>query len=293
MTATTGKVVLITGASAGIGQALAREASKKGYRLALTARRRDRLEHLASELTTETLIISAALDDPETPSRLVGSTLEHFGRLDALINNAGFGLPSLFATSEPDEIRRQIEVNFTAPLLLTRYALPALLESKGVVINIGSAITCIENSGLGAYGATKAGLGYWSIALRRELMHRGVRVCLVEPGPVHTEFFDAFTRLGAEPGSYHAMLDAPAGWLSAPVDDVARRILRLLEKPKRRLSVRKRFVWPWRLLGGFFQLVPGLADLAVSGVVRYYEHSGPRTVDPSRRETKCEGAAAE
>jgi uncharacterized protein len=293
VTAVAGKVVLITGASAGIGQALAREASAKGYRLALTARRRERLESLASKLTTETLVIPAALDDPAAPERIISETLAHFGRLDVLINNAGFGLPTLFATSEPDEIRRQVDVNFTAPLLLARHALPALLESRGIIINIGSAITCIPNTGLGAYGPTKAGLAYWSSALRRELMHEGVRVCLVEPGPVRSEFFDAFTRLGPEPGKYHAMLDAPAAWMSASVEVVARRVVRLIEKPKRRLSVQRRFVWPWRLLGGFFQLVPGLADLAVSGVVRFYERGELRTVDPLRRETERHATPAE
>jgi short-subunit dehydrogenase len=280
------KVVLITGASAGIGQAVAREAARKGYHLALTARRAGRLERLAREcesLGVEAQAIPAALDDPEAPARVVDEALARFGRLDALINNAGFGLPSLFAASEPAELRRQLEVNLVAPLLLARFALPALRETRGVIVNVGSAITSLANPALGAYGATKAGLAYWSSALRRELRHQGVQVCLIEPGPVKTEFFDAFTRLGPDPGTYHAMLDAPAPWMSAPVEDVARRVVRLIERPRRRLSVRRRFVWPWRLLGGLFQVFPGLGDLAVSSVVRYYESVEPCQVDPSTR----------
>jgi short-subunit dehydrogenase len=281
------KVVLITGASAGIGLAVAREAARRGYHLAVTARRADRLDRLAGELESlgvEVFAVAAALDDPDAPERIIAEVLARFGRLDVLINNAGFGLPTLFATSEPDEIHRQVEVNFSAPLLLARHALPALTASRGVIINVGSAITCIPNSGLGAYGATKAGLAWWSYALRREVLHQGVQVCLVEPGPVKTEFFDAFTRLGPEPGVYHPMLDAPAPWMSAPVDDVACRIVRLIERPRRRLSVRRRFVWPWRLLGLLFQLWPWLGDLAVSTLVRFYDGVGPRAVDPLRRE---------
>lgn len=279
------KVVLITGASAGIGEAVARAAATKGYTLALTARRADRLERLSGELDVESLVIPAALEDPATPERVVSEVVGRFGRLDVLINNAGFGLPTLFADSEPEEIRRQLDVNFVAPVLVARFAIPHLLESRGVIINVGSAITGLANPALGAYGATKAGIAYFSSALRRELRHKGVQVCLVEPGPVKTEFFDAFTRLGPSPGTYHPMLDAPSGWMSAPVDDVAARIVRLIERPKRRLSVRRRFVWPWRLLGGVFQVVPWLGDAAVSSVVRFYDGRDPRTTSRSEKES--------
>lgn len=101
-------------------------------------------------------------------------------------------LPQSFAQAEPEAVRRQLLVNFVAPILLTRQALPLLLARGGMVINVGTALGNIAVPDLGAYGATKAGLTYWNDALRRELRHRGVRVCLlVEPGPVKTEFFEA------------------------------------------------------------------------------------------------------
>src|SRR4029079_5689920 len=106
---------------------------------------------------------------------------------------------------------------------------------------------------LGSYGATKAVLAYWTSARRREIGHKGVSVCLVEPGPVKTEFFEALTGLTPQPGQYHPMLDAPFPWMTGRVEQVARRIVRLIERPKRRLSVVRRAVWPWRLLGGLFQ----------------------------------------
>ena len=166
----------------------------------LTARRIDRLEELASELKEvrpglPILTIAADLADPSAPGRLVDETIGRFGGIDVLVNNAGLGLPTLFEDAEPEQIVRQLAVNLTAPLLLTRLSLPSLVARKGMIINIGSAITCVANSALGAYGATKAGLAYWNDALRRELAKKGVTVCLVEPGPIKTEFMDALTSL--------------------------------------------------------------------------------------------------
>ena len=123
--------------------------------------------------------------------------MSRFGGLDVLVNNAGLGLPTMFRTPSPTRSTAQLAVNLAAPLLLTRLCLPSLVERKGMIINIGSAITCVANSALGAYGATKAGLAYWNDALRRELARSGVKVCLVEPGPIKTEFMDALDVPGA------------------------------------------------------------------------------------------------
>jgi short-subunit dehydrogenase len=282
----TGKVVLVTGASAGIGKAISCALARLGYdRLALTARRGDRLEQLAETLRlqgAEVLTIAADLEDPAAPERIVGRTLGRFGGIDVLINNAGFGLPTVFAEADPADLRRQLEVNFMAPLLLARRALPSLIERRGTIINVGSAITAVANSGLGAYGAAKAGLAYWNNALRRELLHKGVKVCLVEPGPVKTEFFDTLMRLAPEGGKYNPLLDAPAPWMSADVEDVARRIVRLIERPRRRLSVPRRVVWPFRLLGGLFQVCPPLGDLAISVMTQHLERGGDLSRTPRR-----------
>jgi uncharacterized protein len=278
------KVVLVTGASAGIGAALARVLGRSGHDLVLTGRREDRLHHLAGEIAAERsaagarpvaiLVVPAALEDPATPERLVAEAIARFGRLDVLVNNAGFGLPTLFSDADPREARRQLEVNFVAPLMLARQALPHLIARKGTIINIGSAITSVANSALGAYGATKAGLAYWNDALRRELAHKGVKVCLVEPGPVKTEFFHALEQLAPPGGDYNPLLDAPYPWMAARVEDVAGRIARLVEHPRRRLSVRRRVVWPFRILGGLFQIWPALGDLALSTMTRHFDRKG-------------------
>jgi short-subunit dehydrogenase len=283
------RVVLLTGASAGIGASVARELARQGFNLVLTARREDRLRQLADELvdsaektSIDVLIVPAALEDPSAPERLISETITRFGRLDVLINNAGFGLPTLFADADPTDVRRQLEVNFVAPLMLSRHAIPHLLERRGTIINVGSAISCLANSALGAYGATKAGLAYWNDALRRELHHKGVTVCLVEPGPVKTEFFSALEKLAPENGEYNPLLDAPAPWMSAQVDEVARRIVRLIEHPRRRLSVPRRFVWPWRVLGGLFQVWPWLGDLGLSTMTKHFDKKGDLNRSPSR-----------
>ncbi len=263
-------VILITGASGGLGEALARELARrrKSNAMVLTARRGDRLDELAAELKAsqaglEILTIAADLADPDTPERLVRSATSQFGGVDVLFNNAGFGLPTLFADALPGLVAQQIAVNFTAPLLLTRLCLPSLIERKGMIINIGSAITCVANSALGAYGATKAGLAYWNDALRRELHTKGVKVCLVEPGPIKTEFMDALTARVAAGEHTHPILDNAAPWMSASVQEIARRIAGLLDRPRRRLSVPKRFVWPFRILGMATRVCPPLGDRLV------------------------------
>ncbi len=293
------KTVLITGASSGIGAAIARAliSGNQKYHLVLTARRADSLERLAADAAAkgfETLVLPDDLADPDAPKRIIDATLARFGGLDILINNAGLGLAEPFSKADAREMARQIQVNLIAPIVLTRLAIDSLIASQGAIINIGSSITCVANPIFGAYGATKAGLAYWNDALRREMRSRGVRVCLVEPGPVTTEFFDAVvsrfpghesqggTHTSAELGSAEkfrefAAIDPPPAWISAHVDDVARRIVRLIDHPKRRLSVLRRIVWPFRVIGLVFQAFPILGDLAIGRMVSRMEK--PRVQD--------------
>ncbi len=283
------RVVLLTGASAGVGEAVARElVRRRNVRaLVLTARRLERLDRLADELRSsqsdlEVLTIAADFADPATPQRLVDETTTRFGGIDVLINNAGLGLPTQFADADPDDLIRQIAVNFAAPLLLTRLSLPSLIARRGTIINIGSAITCVANSALGAYGATKAGLAYWNDALRRELWSTNVRICLVEPGPIQTEFMDALSALVPPGGRPDPILDNAAPWMSADVEEVARRVVRLLDHPRRRLSVTRRFVWLFRILGAVASLCPPLGDRFVAALSRRPTRPGDPIASSSR-----------
>lgn len=278
------RTILLTGASAGLGAALARHLAPGGHRLALVARRAERLERLAEVVRArgaDALVLPADLAHSDMPASVVAATVEHFGSLDVLINNAGIGLPGYFGQSDPDALRRQVTVNFVAPMLLARHALPHLLNSRGTIICVGSAITFAANPIFGAYGATKAGLAYWTDALRRELRHRGVHVSLVELGPVGTEFFDAVRLLdqegralgiGPPPDAvYNALRDRPPALLTIDVELAAKRIVRLLDRPRRRLALPRRVVWPFRLVGALFQLAPALGDLAISAMIKRVE----------------------
>ncbi|WP_165251384.1 SDR family NAD(P)-dependent oxidoreductase [Paludisphaera soli] len=276
-----GRVVLITGASAGLGAAIAREVVRRGEAraLVLVARRADRLDALAAELRgvapgVEVLTISADLSEADACRRTAEEAVARFGGVDVLVNNAGLGLPTLFADSPVEDLVRQVAVNLTAPILLTRHLVGTLTARRGTVINIGSAITCVANSALGAYGATKAGLAYWNDAIRRELERDGVTVCLVEPGPIKTEFSDAFQKLARDGARPHPVVETPSGWMTADVDDVARRVVGLLSRPKRRLSVRRRMVWPFRAMGALAWAFPALGDWFVTRVFGVDQASG-------------------
>jgi short-subunit dehydrogenase len=294
------RTILITGASSGLGAALALALAPHGHRLALTARRGDLLDGLAREvrdLGGEALVVPADLADRDAPARIVSAVVEGFGGIDVLINNAGLGLPRYYAQCDPDALRDQIAVNLAAPILLTRHALPHLLAARGTVINIGSAVTTVANPILGVYGATKAGLAYWNDALRRELGHHGLRVCFVDLGPVDTGFFAAVRRrassrgehpLGIDPppdALYNALRDRPPALMEASVEEAARRIIRLVDRPKRRLSLLRRIVWPIRVVGALFHVFPAMGDLAISAMIRRVEREeAAASVSPSRTE---------
>lgn len=184
-------VLLITGASSGIGAATARAASREGYKLVLAARSKDKLNALAQELGPEN-VLTCGLDvtNFEQQQAMVEHALETFGRLDAIFANAGRGgSPGGFSGADHDAWREMILTNIYGVGLTIQACLPALKRSKGHVLLTGSAAgrTTIPGS---MYSATKwavTGIGY---NLREELRGTGMRVTLIEPGMVDTPFFD-------------------------------------------------------------------------------------------------------
>lgn len=183
---------LVTGASAGIGEAFARELARRGMHLVLTARRADRLHTLAEELASrypiQTAVVPADLAEPGEPARLWGAATE--GRaVHLLVNNAGFGLRGPFADLPRQSQADMVRVNCTALLELAHLALPALRErGAGGIVNVASIAAYQPVPQLATYAATKAFVLSLSEALHEEMRGSGVRVLALCPGPVPTEF---------------------------------------------------------------------------------------------------------
>ena len=195
---------LITGASAGLGAEFARLFARDGYDLVLVARRRDRLEALATELRKahgiRVEIIAADLEDPSVPQAIFDQTRATGLAINVLVNNAGFGTSGEFARLPLDRELAMVQVNVMALLALTRLFLPAMLaERDGGILNIGSTAGFQPGPGMATYYASKAMVISFSNALWFELRGSGVTVTLSNPGATRTEF-------GARSGADQAKL---------------------------------------------------------------------------------------
>ncbi len=193
MTHWQGKRALITGASGGIGAAIARRLAREGIRVALTARRVERLEALADEIEAaggEALPLPADLSRGEEREALVRRLKARWGSADILINNAGFGYGAPFERADWAQMEAMLAVNVDAVVHLSRLLLPDMLARReGWIVNIASIAGDIPGPPLSLYCATKAMVQALSEALYREVRHRGVHVATVNPGPVATEFW--------------------------------------------------------------------------------------------------------
>ena len=186
-----GRVVLVTGASSGIGAATARTLAAAGASVALAARRTDRLHVLEDRIESdggEALSIPTDVTDEAAIEGMVERTTATFGRLDALVNSAGVMLLAPVARADPDDWRQMVGVNLLGTMNATRAALPALREGDGGhVVTLSSDATKNPGASFGAYAATKAGVAAFSDSLRAEVADDGVRVTLLEPGATDTE----------------------------------------------------------------------------------------------------------
>lgn len=186
-----GKVVLITGASSGIGAAIAEAAAAEGMRVVLAARRLDRLEALAAKLGGSDHAIAVQLDvtDWAQTQAAVQAALDAFGKLDAVVVNAGFGAERGWLKSTPEHWRDMVLTNVYGAAITVRAALPALLESKGDVLIMSSVAGRRVLPG-SLYSATKHAVTAMAEAIRLEVADQGVRVTSIEPGMTDTPFFD-------------------------------------------------------------------------------------------------------
>ena len=178
-----GKVVIITGASSGIGKALAKEFYLRGAKLSLAARRIDQLETLKSELpNSEILCVQTDVALESDCKRLIDITLEKFGRIDILINNAGISMRALFKDMDLEVMHRVMDVNFYGTVYCTKYALPHLLASKGSLVGIISIAGYLGLPGRTAYSASKFAIRGFLDTIRIEHLHSGLHVLVAAPG---------------------------------------------------------------------------------------------------------------
>ena len=196
-----GKVALVTGASSGIGEATALALAGAGAKVAIAARRADRLAALAKSIEAaggSTLEIIADVTRSADIERMIGAVVKEFGRLDILINNAGVMLLSPVAEATSEDWRRMVELNLIALMETTKIALPHLKASMGHVVNVSSVAGRVANPAASGYAATKFGVVGFSESLRREAYVDKIRVTLIEPGMVATELGDHITNAKAK-----------------------------------------------------------------------------------------------
>jgi NADP-dependent 3-hydroxy acid dehydrogenase YdfG len=221
-----GKVAVITGASAGIGAAVAADLSAAGARLVIMARRLDRLEELAARLGGEVAVFAADIADPATPDKLLAFTLERFGQVDILVNNAGILRIGGLDDFDLDDLAPMIATNYEAPVR-TSYVFGRAMKAAGTgsIITISSIGAHVMSPMMSVYGGLKRALENFSECLRIELAGSGVRVGLVAPGTTSTEIFEDMKSDG-QPGwdSYITPLQP---------EDIAQAVRYLVEQPAR------------------------------------------------------------
>jgi NAD(P)-dependent dehydrogenase (short-subunit alcohol dehydrogenase family) len=193
MTNTNNQVWFITGANKGLGAAIAKEALDKGYKVVATARKTEGLGE-AIGASTNLLIAKLDITNEEQIQFAVNSALEHFGRIDVLVNNAGYGQLGYFEETSEKQIRDQMETNVFGTMNLSRAILPIMRKRRsGSIVTVSSVVGITAVEGGSVYSASKFALEGWMEGLNIELKPFGIRCMLVEPGPFRTDFSNVQT----------------------------------------------------------------------------------------------------
>jgi NADP-dependent 3-hydroxy acid dehydrogenase YdfG len=224
----TRRVAVITGASSGIGEATARALAADGYRVALLARRVDRIRALADELGDGAIAVPADITDREALVAAARRVQDELGPANALVNSAGVMLLAPFGPDQRDDYRRMIEVNLLGAITATEVFLDQLKAGgEGDIVNISSVAGRVARPTNGVYAATKFGLNGWSESLRQELLP-DVRVTVVEPGAVATELTDHITHDETRQG-----VEQLYATTAITADDIAEIIAFAVGRPRR------------------------------------------------------------
>lgn len=260
------KVVVVTGASSGIGEALARRFAALGAHVVAGARTVDKLEEMVGGLPTESLAVECDVTREEDCKRLIEKAVERFGGIDVLVNNAGISMRALFDDVDLDVLRRLMDTNFWGAVYCTKYALPYIQRAKGSIVGISSVAGFHGLPGRTGYSASKYAMHGLLETVRIENLKKGVHVLIVAPGFTASNVrFAALTadgsKQGASPREEGKMMTA---------DEAARRIVKAVGRRKRTLLMD--FDGKGTRILKFF--VPGLLDKI------YYRHMAKEPDSP-------------
>jgi short-subunit dehydrogenase len=256
------KVIIITGASSGIGAAVARRLARDGMCLTLAARRLDRLEQVASDVEVlggEALVVQTDVCIRDDIERMVKCTLDRWGRIDVLLNNAGMGHDKPLFRIKPEKIRDEINLNLVAVIECSQVVLPVMLRQKsGHIINVSSIAGLVATAGSTIYCASKFAVIGFSDSLRRELRGSGISVSVFCPGYTPTELSPVLRAIAeGRPNASHPL------WLM-PITYVADQVARLIYHPRLRVIIPIR----WKFLVFMVSLFPGVADALMPHILK-------------------------
>lgn len=257
------KVVIVTGASSGIGEAAAREFAKNGSRVVLAARSEERLSEIVSDIKAtggDAIFVVTDVSREEECKNLINTAVEKYGTIDILVNNAGVSMRASFIDVDLKVLHRLMDVNFWGTVYCTKYALPFLIERKGSVIGVSSVAGFHGLPGRTGYSASKFAIHGFLETIRIENLKKGLHVMIIAPGftttAIRTRALLANgSEQGESPRDEHKLM---------PPEYVAKWILKGIRKKKRN----KLLTWDGRLTALFQRIIPGFVDWAY-----YYEMS--------------------
>ncbi|BBI35049.1 SDR family NAD(P)-dependent oxidoreductase [Cohnella abietis] len=243
------KVVLITGASSGIGALVAKLLAERGAIPILTARSIDKLRELSEAIQGEHAIFEMDVTSQEQVSQVISQVYSRYGRIDVLLNNAGYGEFLPFTDTSLEHFQEIMDVNYMGTVRCTHAVVPHMLQAgQGHIVNVASIAGKLATAKSTGYSATKHAVLGFTNALRQEMQGKGIRVSAVNPGPIDTPFFDR-----ADPNGTYV---SNVRWFMMSADKVARAIVMVIEKGKAELDL------PWTASIGvkFMQVFPRVSD---------------------------------